>query len=320
MQYCGLYHGGRTPNIARLRSRSPAYNRYMKRISLVAALLLLACCSAKNTSKNTKANRSANTDEPTIESAPLADAMTVQETAVQEAAAPSAVASDEVPWGDPGTVVSTGASVSVHARVHLRGDAANPEPVVDLGEAVSLVYAKQNTGPETMQVWHSGFWPNHRILVLDAAGKTPKMTEMGKSGLAAYSPRGSRDKNFEWQLKPGEVDESEGNYDLATLFTFTKVGRYSVQVEYEEEVRMSSNVLAFWLAPKGARALLEKLNGWDAEEAGVIERPDAYPGRIAAGESNGFIGTHKEALTKLGVTVRWDSRNQRYQIESITKR
>jgi hypothetical protein len=215
---------------------------------------------------------------------------------------------------------ATGASTTVVARVQLKTDPTSPEPTVDLGQPVLLVYSKQNTSSETMQVWHAGFWPNHRILVLNPAGKAPAMTDMGKSVLAAFSPRGPRDKNIEWPLKPGVVDVSEGNYDLSNLFTFTEVGRYTVQVDYEEEVVIRSNVLPFWLAPKGTRALLEKLNGWDAEETDVIERPDAYPGRIAAGESNGFIDTHKGMLAKLGVTVRWDAENKRYLIASIKEK
>lgn len=261
----------------------------MKRLSAFGFLLLLACSSNTNSESNAGSKtivESTASTEPKVVATSVSDAMEER------------------------------ASSRVIARVHLKSDPKSLEPAVDLGQPVSLVYAKQNMGSEIVEVWHSGFWPNHRIVVLHE-GNPPDMTAFGKSGRAAFSPRGPRDKNVKWQLKPGVVDVSEGNFDLATLFTLDKVGRYTVQVDYEEEVLIRSNVLPFWLTPNGTAALLEKLNGWDAEESDVIERPEAHPGRIAAGESNGFIDSHKDALAKLGVSVRWHADNKRYHIASI---
>jgi len=61
-----------------------------------------------------------------------------------------------------------------------------------------------------------------------------------------------------------------------------------------------------------ALILLGKLNSWDGEECDIHERPEAYPDRVASGESNGWIDTHKEGLAKLGYEVAWDAKVRRY--------
>jgi hypothetical protein len=65
-----------------------------------------------------------------------------------------------------------------------------------------------------------------------------------------------------------------------------------------------------------ALAELDRLNRWCAshDDCDVHERPAAYPGRKAHGETNGFILDAKERLRGLGVAAVWDGSTRRYRI------
>ena len=71
-------------------------------------------------------------------------------------------------------------------------------------------------------------------------------------------------------------------------------------------------MLSFYVLPTHAVALLDRLNGWDRDECDVIERPQAHPGFVAAGESNGFVSDCKDRLHKAGVEVAWNPELKRY--------
>ena len=73
--------------------------------------------------------------------------------------------------------------------------------------------------------------------------------------------------------------------------------------------------------PAAALPILDELNRWCAgqgDECDVAERGrDAYPDRVASGETNGWILDHRERLAALGVPVVWDAGRRRFltQIE-----
>jgi len=64
--------------------------------------------------------------------------------------------------------------------------------------------------------------------------------------------------------------------------------------------------------PRDPALLLEHLNSWDKGELNIAERPRAHKGRIASGETNGWIGSHKDMLRAIGYEVRWDPAGGRY--------
>lgn len=119
-----------------------------------------------------------------------------------------------------------------------------------VGEPIVVDYKVKNISNVELTIWHSGFWPNHLLLVRDFAGKEPTLTAAGRAGRRAFSPGGQRDKNVSRQLKPGEVDDTEGRYDLTALYDLLAPGRYRVQCVYEErqggwEGRLESNAADF---------------------------------------------------------------------------
>ena len=157
---------------------------------------------------------------------------------------------------------------------------------------------------------------NRPAVILIFTVAAPGLLPLGKTGAAAFSPRGPRDKNVEWKIKPGAVDASEGAFDLAELCDLSAPGRYTVRVDYEEDLAFISNTLPFWRVRAGALEPLHKLAGWDRGEVDVFERPAAHPGRAQTGESQGFITTQKEALRRLGVEMAWDAAVGRYGVAS----
>lgn len=104
-----------------------------------------------------------------------------------------------------------------------------------VGKPIVAAYAVKNVSKAEQVLWHSGFWPNHQILVRDAAGKEPPLTPLGKQCRDAFAPGGERGKNVPWKVGAGKEDATEGAYDLAKLYDLTRPGRYTVQYVYEEK-------------------------------------------------------------------------------------
>jgi len=162
------------------------------------------------------------------------------------------VATAGVPWGEAGRQVAENTPVSLRSRVRLAAHPDDTEPAVEVGATLLLLYEMQNDGASPISIWHAGFWPNHRILVSNAKGEAAPLTPFGKTAMESFDPRGVRDKNVEWPLEAGAIDASEGAYDLNKLYELPVPGRYTVRVDYEEEMLVRSNTLPFWLLPVGA--------------------------------------------------------------------
>ena len=121
---------------------------------------------------------------------------------------------------------------------------------VAAGLPVEIRYVKRNVSNAELKIWHSGFWPNHKIVVKDSTGREAALTAHGKQCRDAFNPGGGRDKNFPLMLKAGEEDSSEGSTDLGRLVDLSTPGKYTVEIIYAEkqggwEGRVVSNAAAF---------------------------------------------------------------------------
>jgi RNA polymerase sigma factor (sigma-70 family) len=119
-----------------------------------------------------------------------------------------------------------------------------------VGEAIPVRYTVKNVSKAEQTLWHSGFWPNHQVIVKDGAGKEPPLTEFGRQCRKAFSPGGDRDKNVPVKVPAGSEDTASETYDLTKLYDLSKPGGYTVQYTYEEkrggwEGRLPSNEAAF---------------------------------------------------------------------------
>jgi|GEM_PF-3534449 len=119
-----------------------------------------------------------------------------------------------------------------------------------VGEPILVTYEIKNFSGEPKTVWHSGFWPNHEIVVMNSEGKEPELTAGGKQVRNAFSPQGQREKNVPYSLKPGAEDKAWEKYDVLGLYDLSKPGKYAVQYIYEENVRVVSNMVSFEIEAK----------------------------------------------------------------------
>jgi RNA polymerase sigma factor (sigma-70 family) len=132
----------------------------------------------------------------------------------------------------------------LRARITLAQEKFRP------GVPIQVSYVVKNVSKEEQILWHSGFWPNHQILVKDAAGKEPPLTAFGQQCRKAFAPGGERFKNVRVVVPPGGEDAAYEKYDLQDLYNLSRSGRYTVQYVYEEkqggwEGRLPSNEVTF---------------------------------------------------------------------------
>ena len=146
---------------------------------------------------------------------------------------------DETPWGPPGK--------GLVARIWTE------KTHLPVGEPVVVYYEIKNISEATIVFWHSGFWPNHLIIVKDSDGNEAPLTAPGKVRREAFRPGGWRDKNFQWRVPPGQIDRAYTPYDITEFFVMDIPGVYVVQYLYEEyqggwEGRLLSNLLEITVA------------------------------------------------------------------------
>jgi hypothetical protein len=101
------------------------------------------------------------------------------------------------------------------------------------GEPVEILFVLENTSDQVVTTWSAGFWPNHVILVRDAMGQEPKLTDKGKLCRNRHVVDFAlRDGNFRDYLHPGVLRPSHV-IDLAELYELSP-GTYEVMGCYNE--------------------------------------------------------------------------------------
>jgi len=101
---------------------------------------------------------------------------------------------------------------------------------------VALCEVKNISSTEQI-LWHSGFWPNHLLLVKDVKGDELPLTPQGNLTRNDFNPGGERVKNYPERVAPGKKSTEEGGFDLTKLYQLRRPGLYSVQMIYEEHQR-----------------------------------------------------------------------------------
>ncbi|MDG3003876.1 hypothetical protein [Paludisphaera mucosa] len=124
------------------------------------------------------------------------------------------------PWGGP--------SDGLRSRIRLETTPARPD------DPIIVRYEIQNVDRRGRTVWHSGFWPNHRIDVTRPDGEPAPSTPAGLSLRRAFDPEGPREKNAGRNLEPGEVDAAWEPVDVRGLYALLAPGAYRIRVVYQE--------------------------------------------------------------------------------------
>jgi uncharacterized protein (TIGR03067 family) len=187
------------------------------------------------------------------------------------------------------------------------------------GEPIAVKYVVTNVSQQEQTLWHSGFWPNHLIIVHDAAGMDAPLTAFGRQCRQAFSPGGERGKNAPVRVPAGGEDAAYEKYDLTKLYDLSMPGRYTVQYVYEEKQggwvgKLPSNEAAFEvLRPGKKRAGLaadeSKLQGlWLATELDGAGQPAARGAR----EFRMLVKGDKIVLESKG-----EKREYRFKLRSV---
>ncbi len=87
---------------------------------------------------------------------------------------------------------------------------------------------------------------------------------------------------------------------------------YIKRIEGRYEKNKDTYIIEGW--PKTPNGLLDHLNSWDRKVLDMCERPEAYPNYADSGETAGWILMHKEEFAKMGVEIRWNTEEMRYEI------
>jgi len=121
------------------------------------------------------------------------------------------------------------------------------------GEPILVRFDLKNVSDKPLTVQHCGFWPNHRWIVQNAAGRDLKLTERGRLCRDRYGPDTHRGKNVPFIVGPGRLDASYGPYDLRKLFeipdgTTVHVRCVYLRIADHPWVEISSNTLTLTVA------------------------------------------------------------------------
>jgi len=91
----------------------------------------------------------------------------------------------------------------------------------------------QNISDKPMQIWESGFWPNTKLQCRDTSGKEASTTPEGEMLLKAFSPGGSRLKNYLRSFAPGQTHYGD-SVELERVYELEPNTTYEVSTIYQE--------------------------------------------------------------------------------------
>jgi HEAT repeat protein len=117
------------------------------------------------------------------------------------------------------------------------------------GEPIPVRFDLNNVSEKSITVWHCGFWPNHKWIVQDEAGRDLRLTGRGRLCRDRYGPDTPRRKNAPFVVQPDNLDASYGPYDLREHFEIPDDATIHVRCVYLHNaagkwVEISSNTLA----------------------------------------------------------------------------
>ena len=104
--------------------------------------------------------------------------------------------------------------------------------VFAVGEPIAISYRMKNISSQPIIIWHSGFWPDHQLLLRDDNDIEVPLTPRGLQARSAFDPDGPRRKNIPVTLEPGQIDDTFDIPDLCQYFKIEQPGIYNLQCLY----------------------------------------------------------------------------------------
>ncbi len=140
----------------------------------------------------------------------------------------------------------------------LRAGIWSEKDTFQVGEPIMVRSAIKNLSLVKQTIWVSGF-SNQRFDLERSNGKEVKLSSLGLRARSAFDPRGARDKNASFSLKPGQTFITS-QQDLTKLFDLSAPGRYNVRYSYESyhqgwKGKLTSSTLVINVVPKEQQEL-----------------------------------------------------------------
>ena len=111
--------------------------------------------------------------------------------------------------------------------------AAADRQVYGRGDPIVLHLSVVNNTERDITIWRTSFFTNHRIVIKNARGMFPEMTENGRRASRLFDPGVERMGNFPVLLAPGKRDKTLDAVTLSDLFVLPE-GTYYANIIYED--------------------------------------------------------------------------------------
>lgn len=125
----------------------------------------------------------------------------------------------------------------------------SPIPVGERQGAKNYRLSFVNESRQAIRLHAAGFWTNHRVVLLDAQGQEPPLTEKGRAVREASTKNyGNRDHDVLRTILPGETLVETEWIDLEGMYRL-EPGKYTLTAEYFEQIgdplRIPSNPVEY---------------------------------------------------------------------------
>jgi hypothetical protein len=100
------------------------------------------------------------------------------------------------------------------------------------GEPILVRFLVRNVGARPQVLTRSGFWPNHKLIVIDLATSTElPLTDLGQQARTVFNSDGSSRKTFSVTIEPGAADLPYGPFDVSNYFQIESTRSYSLRIQ-----------------------------------------------------------------------------------------
>jgi hypothetical protein len=100
------------------------------------------------------------------------------------------------------------------------------------GEPILVRFLVRNVGARSQVLTRSGFWPNHKLIVIDLATNTElPLTDLGQEARTVFNADGSARKTFSVTIEPGATDLPYGPFDIRDYFQLESTRSYSLRIQ-----------------------------------------------------------------------------------------
>ncbi len=100
------------------------------------------------------------------------------------------------------------------------------------GEPILVRFLVRNVGAHPQVLTRSGFWPNHKLIVIDrVANAELPLTEVGQEARKVFNADDALRKTFSVTVEAGEADLPYGPFDVRDHFQIDSTRSYSLRIQ-----------------------------------------------------------------------------------------